>query len=577
MEFLCLSQTGPRKGRAASSGKAPQRSGDVPCELCYDPAIKGHMKSPDSGSAAEKLWWFRDAREPLPPPPSRRLRWPHRRQTLDAIACLSLSTLCFSQARSEILFRPGWDFYNLTPLQTSSLAAFVLNFVGLAAVGFVAVQWIRRLRRPLWQRLAAGAAAATLLASLNFARVTHETVSRWTDVIGRPGLLVLVLLMLAASLSWPRPALRLMRGLALVTSPLAIVTTALASWMFLELAAGPTWRWVDPAPLKRTPPSLRRVVWLVFEELDQRIAFEARPPGLGLPELDRLRRESLYADAARPPAGTTAVAIPALIIGRPVVAVAPMNPRDLELTFKDGKKAQWSAQPTVFASARTLGYDTALIGWHLPYPRVLGAALGLAHWRPSVDHEQARGHTFSEAFGNQWASLAPPVNRRRLLSGRVAELADLAIRTAVDDRFGLVFLHLPIPQPPGVYDRATERLTAWNFSHEGGGYFDNLALADRIVGELRRGLDRARLGDVTWIVVSSTRSWRGSKQYDGQTDPRVPFLVQPPLGGPTRHVDAPFSTLATHDLVLAILRGSVSDTTDTAVWLSRHAAASQRD
>ena len=97
---------------------------------------------------------------------------------------------------------------------------------------------------------------------------------------------------------------------------------ALASLMFLELAAGPTWRWVDPAPLKRTPPSLRRVVWLVFEELDQRIAFEARPPGLGLPELDRLRRESLYADAARPPAGTTEVVVPALSYVATASAVA---------------------------------------------------------------------------------------------------------------------------------------------------------------------------------------------------------------------------------------------------------------
>jgi hypothetical protein len=535
------------------------------------------MKSPDSGSAAEKLWWFRDAREPLPPPHSRRLRWPPRHHTLDAIACLSLSTLWFSQARSEILFQPGWDFYNLTPLRAPALAAFVLNFVGLAAVGFVAVQWMRRLGRPLWQRLAAGAAAATLLASLNFARVTHETVGRWMDAIGWPGLLVVVVLTLAASLCWPRLALRVMRGLALVISPLAIVTMALALWMFLELAAGPMWRWVDPAPLKRTPPSLRRVVWLVFEELDQRIAFEARPPGLELTELDRLRRESLYADAARPPAGTTEVAIPALIIGRPVIAVAAMNPKDLELTFKDGKKAQWSAQPNVFTSARTLGYDTALIGWQLPYPRVLGGGLGLAHWRPSVDHEQARGRTFSEALGNQWASLAPPLNQRRLLSARVAELADLAIRTAVDDRFGVVFLHLPIPQPPGVYDRATERLTPWNFTGEGGGYFDNLALADRIVGELRRGLDRARLGDLTWIVVSSTRPWRASKQDDGPTDPRVPFLVRPPEGGRTRHVDVVLSTLATHDLLLAILRGSISDTSDAATWLSRRPLASPGD
>ncbi|PYN85992.1 MAG: hypothetical protein DMD87_20800 [Candidatus Rokuibacteriota bacterium] len=538
------------------------------------PAPRG---SPDSGSAAERLWWFRDAREPLRALPARRLRWPRREHTLDAIACLSLSTLCFSQARSEMLFRPGSDFYNLTPLRAPALAAFVLNIVGLAAFGFLGVQWIRRIRRPAWRRLAAVAAGTMLLASLNFARITHETVSRWTDAIGGPGLLALVVLMLAASLSWPQPALRVMRGLAMVASPLAVVTIAFALWMFLELAAGPEWRWVDPAPLKRTAPSLRRIVWLVFEELDQRITFEARPTGLALPELDRLRRESLYADAARPPAGPTEVTIPALITGRPVVAVAPMNKGDLELTFRDGKTAPWSAQPNVFSRARTLGYDTALIGWHLPYPRVLGGSLGLAHWRPSVDYEQARGVTFRAALRNQWASLVPPANRRRLLSQRVAELADLAIRTAVDGRFGLVFLHLPIPEPPGIYDRATERLTPWNFSGAGEGYFDNLAIADRIVGELRRGLDRARLGDLTWIVVSSTRPWRASKQYDGRTDPRVPFLLRPPDGGRARHVDVSFSTLATHDLLLAILRGSISDTSDAAIWLARQTSASARD
>src|SRR5262250_1853557 len=149
--------------------------------------------SRDSGSAAERLWWFRDAREPLPPPPAPWLRWPRREHTLDAIACLSLSTLCFSQTRSEMLFRPSWDFYNQIPLGAPAIAAFMLNVVGLTAVG---------------------AAAVILLLSLNFARITHETVSRWTDFIGRPGVLALVVLVLAASLSRPQPALRLVRGLA---------------------------------------------------------------------------------------------------------------------------------------------------------------------------------------------------------------------------------------------------------------------------------------------------------------------------------------------------------------------------
>ena len=524
---------------------------------------------PESGSPAERLWWFRDAREPLPPPPAPWLRWPRREHTLDAIACLSLSTLCFSQARSEMLFRPSWDFYNQIPLRAPSIVAFVLNVGGLAAIGLLGVRCIRRVRRPTWRRLAAGAAAVTLILSLNFVRITHETVSRWTDVIGRPGLLALFALALAASLSRPRRALRVIRGLALVFSPLAVATMAIALWMFFELAAGPEWRWVNPAPLNRPAPSLRRVVWLVFEELDQRITFEARPAGLELPELDRLRRESLYADAARPPAAASELTIPALISGRAVTAVTPLNPNDLQLTFSDGKTAPWSGEPNVFSRARTLGYDTALVGWHLPYPRVLGGALGVAHWRPSVAYEQVRSDTLDGALWNQWASLAPPSNVRRLLSQRVAELTDLAIRTATDDRFALVFLHLPMPQPPGIYDRATEHITAWNFSGAAGGYVDNLALADRVVGDLRHRLDRARLGDRTWIVLSSTRSWSASKQYDGQTDPRVPFLVRPPEGGRTLHVEVVFGTLATHDLVLAILRGSVSDTSDAAAWLSR--------
>jgi hypothetical protein len=522
------------------------------------------------------LWWFRSTDEPRLPAP--RARWRStRRQRIDAVACLTLSALWFSRACRETLFRADRDFYNRVPLGLPVLVALVLNIVALAAVGFLGVQALRRVRRPGWRRLGAVTVAAALLAALNFARITYEPLGRWADVLGGPGLLAVVVLALGVALGWPGPALHAMRGLALVASPVGVVTAGFVLWMFLELAAGPVWRRVDPEPLTRTPPSLRRVVWLVFEQLDQRITFEARPAGLELPELDRLRRESLYADGARPPAGTTEVSMPALITGRPVVAVAPLSPNDLELTFADGTTARWNAHANVFTRVRTLGYDTALIGWHLPYPRVLGGSLGIAEWRPSAAYEGVRGATFGETLCSQWASLAPPANLRRLSARRFEELADLATRAATDDRFGLVLLHLPVPQPPGIYDRATGRLTPWNFTGAGGGYLDNLALADRIIAQLRRGLERARLGDRTWLVVTSDRWWQTSNEYDGHVDHRVPFLVRPPDGGRATHLDMPFNTLGTHDLVLAILRGSVSDTRDAAAWLARQPAASPRD
>lgn len=531
--------------------------------------------SSGGGSVADLLGWYRDLRQPVPPAPQSRPRWT-RGHTADALACLALATLCFSQACREALFA-GWNFYNRAPLGAPVLGALLLNILGLATVGFVGVQAIRHLRRPLWRRLAAGGATATLLIALNFARITPEPVDRWVGALGHPGVLALAVLMLAASVSWSQPTLRVIRRLALIASPLALLVIVHTLWMFLEVAAGPVWRRVDPAPLGRTPPSLRRVVWLVLEELDQRITFEARPTGLELPELDRLRRESLYADAARPPAGAPEVSMPALITGRPVVAVAPTNPHDLRLTFSDGKVAQWSAHPTAFSHARAMGYDTAVIGWHLPYPRLLGGSLGVADWRPSDVHEYARADTFGQALGNQWGSLVPPLNVRRLVSQRVAALGDLAIRTAADGRFGLVLLHLPVPRPPGIYDRTTGRLTTWNFRGAGGGYLDNLALADRMIGELRRGLERANLADRTWLVVSADLWWRASERYDGHVDHRVPFLVRSPHGGRTRHVDVAFNTLATHDLVLAILRGSIRDTGDAAAWLARNPVPPPRD
>jgi hypothetical protein len=40
-------------------------------------------------------------------------RRPTRRECIDALACLAVSTLCFSRASSEMLFIDDWDFYRI--------------------------------------------------------------------------------------------------------------------------------------------------------------------------------------------------------------------------------------------------------------------------------------------------------------------------------------------------------------------------------------------------------------------------------------------------------------------------------
>src|SRR5262249_49748159 len=60
----------------------------------------------------------------------------------------------------------------------------------------------------------------------------------------------------------------------------------------------------------------RRVLWIIFDELDQRLAFDERPASIALPELDRFRRQSVAASRAYSPSTKTFTSLPALITGR---------------------------------------------------------------------------------------------------------------------------------------------------------------------------------------------------------------------------------------------------------------------
>lgn len=337
----------------------------------------------------------------------------------------------------------------------------------------------------------------------------------------------------------------------------------------------------------------RRVVWIVFDELSEEMAFRRRPSSLRLPAFDRLRSESFFADAARSPSAATLTSLPSLILGRHVRTAEPQGPAGLSLTV-DGETApvDWRAAPNVFDAARKMGYNTAVAGWYHPYGRVLNRSLTRCDWvagwlAPGIEEPstaQPLAAAMSERVQLEIAMLPllghlpgvdPELLGRRARLERLLDLLGRAEAAAADPSIGLALLHLPAPHPPTVYDRAAGRFTAERRLS----YLDGLASADELLRRIRDAIGRAGMADRTVLLVSSDHGWRqdfwrGRNVWAPEddeaapTDPSaVPFLLHFP--GESAPVDyaSPFETVASRNLIEAILDGRVASAADAARFL----------
>jgi hypothetical protein len=363
----------------------------------------------------------------------------------------------------------------------------------------------------------------------------------------------------------------------LILSPFVAVTMGEACWRAIRYdpAAFPDKATAPPLP---TDPSGPRVVWLIFDEMDQRLIFEDRAASLQLPELDHLRSVSVYASRAYPPAESTLSSIPSLILGKRALARRPAGPGDLLLSDNaTATETGWAGQANVFSSVRALGLNTGVVGWYHPYCRVLAADLTQCHWVEMEEWVNVTGRSFAQSLLNQLGMiLYLPHAQSLAMEERVrrrTELTSAAMAMARDRSIQLAFLHFHGSHVPYVYNRFERQFITsdpdghgYNPKH----YMDGLALADRSLGRLRRTLEEAHAWDATTVLVSSDHWYRESQALDGKTDKRVPFLLK--MAGQTAPVafDTPFNTTLTEKLVVAILRKEVTSPQDALAWLARH-------
>jgi hypothetical protein len=278
----------------------------------------------------------------------------------------------------------------------------------------------------------------------------------------------------------------------------------------------------------------------------------------------------------------------------------------------DGSKERvsWRAENNVFKQARDLGVNAEVAGWLHPYCRILGdevtgcLAIPSSHSTAALAEELHAAQkgvwmTVADLYWRQLLNLAdmfhslgdPAADRARDVQVQrdqqlqYFQMRDWAYRAAADPQVGMMFVHFPTPHPFPIYNRRERSFHLLGTED----YFDNLALVDRTLGELRRALEQAGLWDQTSILITADHGFRpgGWGGHLGWTDEldrltehqapvKVPFILKLPGETTGAAIDKPFSNVVAGGLGLAVLSGTVSTPDQAVKWLDKHAASATK-
>ncbi len=347
------------------------------------------------------------------------------------------------------------------------------------------------------------------------------------------------------------------------------------------------------------PPGTGRVIWIVFDELSYRQLYEHRFPGLRMPAFDALAAQSVVWTHVVPAGSKTDLVLPALLMGRPVEAIRASASG--QLFFRESKDAAWSEFPqhdTVFQDALNAGDRTGVAGWYNPYCRIMPAVLDQCFWRMYTELDNGLGsdETFASNVRMAVAAMEAGGLHDPAMTGSdfmpeehlgakghlddYTQLLAQSERLLADPSLKFVLLHLPVPHPGGIFNRATGQ-----FALGGTSYVDNLALADRCLGQLRAQLERTGVWDEATVVLMGDHSWRTDTMWrrtpaqwtpedeaaseGGKFDDRPAYMVKLPNEHTGLRIDTPFAALNTRQLLDQLIVGKLKTPAQLAQWVEQ--------
>jgi hypothetical protein len=288
-----------------------------------------------------------------------------------------------------------------------------------------------------------------------------------------------------------------------------------------------------------------RVVWILFDGLDQKVAFTNRPPGLRLFHFDRFRSQAEYEPAAASnPAGDRATSIASLLAGY----------------------QQTTLRNTIVERLGQQGFRTAVVGWSLPYCSQLQstacAAWPEAGQSNSYDPHPTWNRLRSLFETPRYSPFGQSLGVARAIE-QVEEMTRAATIAAARPDLDFVFLHLPHATAPYVWNPLTGQPTARIRPWDTQGYLRNLEWADSAFGRIRRAMEESGVWDQSTVLLSSNQRSADASRFApvDATDPndaqRALFVLKSP-DWVDLDPSEPFQTIRTAALLEPLLRARSS-------------------
>lgn len=387
-----------------------------------------------------------------------------------------------------------------------------------------------------------------------------------------------------------------------ITKNLKVVALFLLPFSFLILIEGGRYQILtDPAEFM--PRSIRadvasgqevvaarKVIWVIFDELDFGYLSAAAKNGTDLSDIVRLSNESFVSLNAHAPNNRTQDSIPSLLTGQPLKEAIPVSTDDVRLLDETGSDVGTLQQrENVFSQLKGRNQRSGIVGWFHPYCRIFRDSVSRCYWSVTTP----KCTTLMEFVNCQWSAFLrgfehiptatkffdwlPGKNIELSGTNRMTQfernkyLNDKANELISDRSIDFLFLHFSVPHTPFL---------ARTQKPEDESPYSSLEIVNDTVRRLRNTLESTGQWDSVVLILSSDHIERAKNRNDfaflpynlrdkAYNDQRIPFIVKFPRQKSRIDYEPTFNTVITKQMVLDIVDGKIRDANDFVSWLDR--------